>query len=48
VLDPVDEMLFGTLELHPQVRDIYAIGSKQLEEMDKACFTLFFLNGMFL
>jgi len=38
-VDPVDELLFGTpldLEsLHPQVRDIYAAGFKQLEEMDK-------------
>ena len=38
-LDPVDELLFGApLELdslHPQVRDIYASGFKQLEEMDK-------------
>ncbi|KAF8164737.1 hypothetical protein B0H34DRAFT_855276 [Crassisporium funariophilum] len=38
-MDPVDELLFGTpldLEsLHPQVRDIYASGFKQLDEMDK-------------
>ena len=38
-LDPVDELLFGApldLEsLHPQVRDIYASGFIQLEEMDK-------------
>lgn len=40
-LDPVDELLFGTpldLEsLHPQAREIYASGFKQLEEMDKVC-----------
>lgn len=48
--DPVDELLFGTpldLEsLHPSVRDIYADGFKQLEEMDKVCvfvFDIFFL-----
>ena len=38
-VDPVDELLFGTPldldSLHPQVRDIYANGFKQLEEMDK-------------
>ena len=38
-LDPVDELLFGAPldldSLHPQVRDIYASGFKQLEEMDK-------------
>ncbi|KAF4615930.1 hypothetical protein D9613_011321 [Agrocybe pediades] len=37
--DPVEELLFGKkldLEtLHPQIRDIYAAGFKQLEEMDK-------------
>ena len=48
-LDPVDEMLFGApldLEsLHPQVRDIYASGFKQLEEMDKVLFT-FFISRM--
>ena len=36
---PVDELLFGKsidLEsLHPQIRDIYASGFKQLEEIDK-------------
>jgi hypothetical protein len=41
-LDPVDELLFGAPldldSLHPQVRDIYASGFKQLEEMDKVCF----------
>jgi len=40
-LDPVDELLFGApldLEsLHPSVRDIYAAGFKQLEEIDKVC-----------
>jgi hypothetical protein len=44
--DPVDELLFGTpldLEsLHPSVRDIYAPGFKQLEEMDKVCCLIFF------
>ena len=44
-LDPVDKLLFGApldlSSLHPQVRDIYASGFKQLEEMDKVCF--FFL-----
>lgn len=38
-LDTVDELLFGAPldldSLHPQVRDIYASGFKQLEEMDK-------------
>lgn len=40
-LDLADEILFGRpvdLEsLHPRVRDIYAGGFKQLEEIDKAC-----------
>ena len=43
-LDPVDELLFGApldLEsLHPQAREIYASGFKQLEEMDKVCMFL--------
>ena len=43
-LDPVDECLFGAPldldSLHPQVRDIYASGFKQLEDMDKVCFLL--------
>ncbi|KAF8815805.1 hypothetical protein BYT27DRAFT_7128587 [Phlegmacium glaucopus] len=38
-LDPVDELLFGAPldldSLHPLVREIYASGFKQLEEMDK-------------
>ena len=46
-LDPVDELLFGAPldlnSLHPQVRDIYASGFKQLEEMDKVCFFFYFL-----
>ena len=41
-IDPVDQLLFGAPldldSLHPQVRDIYASGFKQLEEMDKVCF----------
>jgi hypothetical protein len=45
-LDPVDELLFGAPldldSLHPHVRDIYASGFKQLEEMDKVCFYSFF------
>ena len=44
-LDPVDELLFGAPldldSLHPQVRDIYASGFKQLEEMDKVCLLVF-------
>ena len=46
-LDPVDELLFGAPldldSLHPQVRDIYASGFKQLDEMDKVCLYSFFL-----
>ena len=38
-VDPADELLFGKpvdLEsLHPQVREVYAAGFKQLEEMDR-------------
>jgi len=38
-LDPVDAILFGrpmdVESLHPLVRDVYASGFKQLEEMDK-------------
>ena len=49
-LDPVDEMLFGAPldldSLHPQVRDIYESGFKQLEEMDKVCFLFFFFLVM--
>ena len=50
-LDPVDELLFGAPmdldSLHSQVRDIYASGFKQLEEMDKVWFTTFFFFSFF-
>ena len=40
-LDPVEEMLFGKpidpLDLHPEIRNIYASTFKQLEEMDQVC-----------
>ena len=51
-LDPVDELLFGTpldLEsLHPQAREIFASGFKQLEEMDKVCYVFFFFVELVL
>jgi hypothetical protein len=51
-LDPVDEILFGrTIDLeslHPRVRDIYAGGFKQLEEMDKACHTFILVSRMLI
>jgi len=38
-LDPVDEMLFGRPidmgSLHPKIKDIYADGFKQMDDMDK-------------
>ena len=47
-LDPVDELLFGAPldldSLHPQVRDIYASGFEQLNEMDKVCLYSFLNN----
>ena len=51
-LDPVDEILFGrTIDLeslHPRVRDIYAGGFKQLEEMDKACHTFILVSRVLI
>jgi hypothetical protein len=41
-MDPIDELLFGRpidmTSLHPQVREIYASGFKQLDDIDKVIF----------